>query len=1016
MAKSPIEFLRDYVTNGVPSSGAYNPPKRDLREYLLWLEGQIGGGGGGGGADYSDDIAALDSRMTTVEREVAERTASASHRPGDAPTLFSGEVAGSADQQAAQTLGTVVVTASGATLSLPGGAQLWTRQDTDVEQGVLATAEWRIVRLVNSSDPLSDAVDLGITWLDKNKNRLGADHQVRRVAIQTFDGVVSHRISVSKGHEDADLVAPNGAVYARPYVRTYGDPSSRTGVITLALSRGGGAPGPAGSDGAPPSYEISDDGYMIRWSQPDGSVGPWLDIGSAAAEARAEADRSRDEADRSEDARDIAAGYASDAISGGMDPGISTVIGMGEITIPVGINHFHVSGYYAAGDGGGGLWKKVASGAENEGRVRSADGALWEVASEPASLLQFGAVDDGVALCRSALYAFADVFGRVGKRLRLPVQRAGVYNFGSDSSTDFTGIILDPDDGVTLRGLVYLGDGALVASRPVKIDLRSPSVTYPVDVTGAGEKKAFEKDQWVGRGDIERAQSTPINVAAQTYRYALPIGGDDMQEDTLGVADAHEVAYDLPVFDGLWRCAEVPAFGGDEINAVFPLVAVDYHRGVIIRGVNGYVIAHAQYDGGITLRTKMRGEDEATAGPIFWPGSADHLSYYPAFCLWTIRVISPTLISILLNGMEVVSNFDVNYLGHVEGVGFVVASSGGTASGTSISHWSRVRSSAFDGKGHLRIVTFGDSKTADGTDTWVKMMRNNLEYSFGSQVESLRNFAVSGHTSEQQLAVMIDNIAAVQNATDVVIAVGTNDVQSLTPVSDSMTHIGEMIDIVKAAGRRCLVVVFECWYPKSLNYFGQGEDPQYYEKGAVYRAALLALVAEKNVPHVDMQQSLPPILGHYTNPEVGARDILVRDNIHQTTLAYRIYAWAIARAMAGLIKPVATGRIPEAALPARYLRNGWLQADIQLSYCVDDIGRVSISGQLNAGTKADGTTIMVLPTNLQPKQERRVVATTDDLGATAIVVVEIDGEVKVYGMNDAAVLSIEVPPFEVSGI
>ncbi|WP_407811375.1 hypothetical protein, partial [Staphylococcus aureus] len=60
-----------------------------------------------------------------------------------------------------------------------------------------------------------------------------------------------------------------------------------------------------------------------------------------------------------EAARDIAAGYASDAISGGMDPGLSTVMGMGAITILDGINHFHVAGYYAAGDGGGALYVKV---------------------------------------------------------------------------------------------------------------------------------------------------------------------------------------------------------------------------------------------------------------------------------------------------------------------------------------------------------------------------------------------------------------------------------------------------------------------------------------------------------------------------------------------------------------------------------------------------------------------------------------------------------------------------------
>ncbi|MDH0871790.1 hypothetical protein [Agrobacterium pusense] len=309
--------------------------------------------------------------------------------------------------------------------SLPGGAQLWTRQDTDVEQGVLATAEWRIVRLVNSSDPLSDAVDLGITWLDKNKNRLGADHQVRRVAIQTFDGVVSHRISVSKGHEDADLVAPNGAVYARPYVRTYGDPTSRTGVITLALSRGGGTPGPAGSDGAPPSYEISDDGYMIRWSQPDGSVGPWLDIGSAAAEARDEADRSEAARVGAESARDQAAGYVNDIVSEKEVPIFGTATGFALVDIPDGMTEIEVTGYQTPGAGEI-RYSRQGSEPLHPGKIQDASGNWFAVAERRIYVDMFGPVDPTGQVDSSAAFQKAADYARMTKCGRVWV-RNGTY-------------------------------------------------------------------------------------------------------------------------------------------------------------------------------------------------------------------------------------------------------------------------------------------------------------------------------------------------------------------------------------------------------------------------------------------------------------------------------------------------------------------------------------------------------------------------------------------------------------
>ena len=82
MAKSPLVFLRDHVINGVPSSGAYRMEKRDLREYLLWLQDQAGGSGGG---DFSADIAALEARIAAEEtaRASAVSTEAAAREAGD---------------------------------------------------------------------------------------------------------------------------------------------------------------------------------------------------------------------------------------------------------------------------------------------------------------------------------------------------------------------------------------------------------------------------------------------------------------------------------------------------------------------------------------------------------------------------------------------------------------------------------------------------------------------------------------------------------------------------------------------------------------------------------------------------------------------------------------------------------------------------------------------------------------------------------------------------------------------
>lgn len=93
------------------------------------------------------------------------------------------------------------------------------------------------------------------------------------------------------------------------------------------------------------------------------------------ASVTAEADRSRDEADRSEAARDVAAGYASDAVSQGNVPIYATVMGMPALEIPPGINAIRVNGRDSAADGGGGLYVDEDNGSADT--FTTADGRTW---------------------------------------------------------------------------------------------------------------------------------------------------------------------------------------------------------------------------------------------------------------------------------------------------------------------------------------------------------------------------------------------------------------------------------------------------------------------------------------------------------------------------------------------------------------------------------------------------------------------------------------------------------------
>ncbi|APO67254.1 peptidase S74 family domain-containing protein [Rhizobium gallicum] len=117
----------------------------------------------------------------------------------------------------------------------------------------------------------------------------------------------------------------------------------------------------------------------------------------------------RDEAEAAqtaaEAARDIAAGYASDAVSQGNVPIYGTVVGLSSLSVPIGINLIRLNGYYAAGDGGGAMYAKLGAvpSPVEAWHKQSADGAWWEItAGQDIHVEMFGAVrrtaDDLIAL------------------------------------------------------------------------------------------------------------------------------------------------------------------------------------------------------------------------------------------------------------------------------------------------------------------------------------------------------------------------------------------------------------------------------------------------------------------------------------------------------------------------------------------------------------------------------------------------------------------------------------------
>jgi len=85
-------------------------------------------------------------------------------------------------------------------------------------------AKFSLLRTINSTDPLNDAIQFGIEYLNHNKESIS--HTVLETSsIKVSNGVVTKAF---------ELVPVNNAVYMRPWVRTYGT-DSETAIIYLGV-------------------------------------------------------------------------------------------------------------------------------------------------------------------------------------------------------------------------------------------------------------------------------------------------------------------------------------------------------------------------------------------------------------------------------------------------------------------------------------------------------------------------------------------------------------------------------------------------------------------------------------------------------------------------------------------------------------------------------------------------------------------------------------------------------------
>ncbi|NRF12505.1 sialate O-acetylesterase [Agrobacterium pusense] len=328
------EVWRDYVTDGIPSSGANKPKKSDIRSWSSWLESMVTSGVLSSGPWFATKAAmTLGYAANTVAIVYNDPTAA-----NNGLYIKSGASgSGSWTQLTSFLPGYQFVTASPTGASTANAIVASTSPRLPAGDGVALVT--LAIPVTNTASPVTVRFDGGAVLTIKT--RTGEDPDAGE--LQQND-VVAGFVSGATFRLISDLNSFRNFQSAKAWANNDED-------VPVPASLGG-------------------DGVNTF------SAKHW------AAKSEEDADRSYDEADRSEvaragseSARDQAAGYVNDIVSEKEVPIYSTVAGMPAITVPPGMSVINVRGRNSISDGDGGLYGTVNNGSPD--KFTSLDGRTW---------------------------------------------------------------------------------------------------------------------------------------------------------------------------------------------------------------------------------------------------------------------------------------------------------------------------------------------------------------------------------------------------------------------------------------------------------------------------------------------------------------------------------------------------------------------------------------------------------------------------------------------------------------
>jgi lysophospholipase L1-like esterase len=614
---------------------------------------------------------------------------------------------------------------------------------------------------------------------------------------------------------------------------------------------------------------------------------------------------------------------------------------------------------------------------------------------------------DGVTDNAVALQKAAAAVGEWGT-IYFPAIGGRNYKLGIGTSAAWTNNrILKTDKGVILSTVDggYISSTARFASE-VKLHYTNQDVyfTYPQSL-GVG---AADRPVWISPADRDFSKVEPVYPNQSDLAVGMYYRQFDQGLDTSSViapTATSESGYILTSSDvNKQSIGFAHISDGEELSCHFdaPSSSATTIAVVMVNFSAGRIWYNCNANDTSNPVRNIRTGGSVITGDLIYQGMNSSPAYKFFMSDITVRRNSATSFTLMLNGFAIDTVTDSS-LGEIRDIGFGV---GGIGNLTVTSLTRRLNATRETGR-YLHVCCFGDSISSDALGaSWPSVLKYSLDAMNGYRFATVDNFARPGDDSAAQRTVM-DNVN-LGNYNLCLIMVGVNDIQGGVTGASYLANMRYMINNAINNGNQVIVACPTIYYGREQTG-GKGQPTTRSGLGKYHRSGLRYLCAELKVKFIEMNQVIGPVFPEYViDPNLSDKDSTVNDNIHPTPNTGYLFARAFYNAICGLLAPGGDMNTPQKPLTGM-VGAGWSlgSGDDTPRWSRDPAGTLTLDGLLNytaGGNPGNGSIIYTLPPNVSPRFVTRQVVWADAVNAR--VLIEPDGNIKVYGMTSGAWLSL----------